>query len=93
MDVLDNKTSKDLLNSFTKDNIEYQLVVPYKHHSNQAERVIQTFKSHFKACLVGVYPKFLLLEWDRFIPQDNIRLNLLYNSRCSLKFLVYSYKK
>ena len=60
--ILDNEKSKDSLNSFAIDNIKYQLVAPYKYCNNQAERVIQIFKSHFKSCFVGVHPKFLLLE-------------------------------
>ena len=31
---LDNKISKDLVDSFDQEHIQYQLVTPYKHHNN-----------------------------------------------------------
>jgi hypothetical protein len=60
--VLDNEKSKDLLDSFADQKIQYQLVLLYKHRTNHMERAIQTFKSHFKSIIVGVDPKFLLSE-------------------------------
>ena len=75
--VLDNEISKDLIDGFEQEKITYQLVTPYKHRNNQAERAIQTFKAHFKSTLVTVDPNFLLSEWYRLIPQANITLNLL----------------
>ena len=35
--VLDNEKSRDLMNSFDKKKVSYQLVLPYKHRNNQAE--------------------------------------------------------
>jgi len=89
--VLDNEASKDLIESFDEEQINYQLVTPYKYRNNQAERAIQTFKAHFKLCLAMVDPNFLLSEWDRLIPQTNITLNLLRNARCNPKLSAYSY--
>ena len=89
--VLDNEKSKDLLDSFEAENIAYQLVPPYKHRNNQAERAIQTFKNHFKSCLASVDPNFPLSEWDRLIPQVNITLNLLRNARVNPKLSAYTY--
>ena len=60
--VLDNEKSKDLLDSFADQKIQYQLVLLYKHRTNHMERAIQTFKSHFKSIIVGVDPKFPLSE-------------------------------
>ena len=57
----------------------------------QAERAIQTFKEHFKAGFATVDPNFLLSKWDRLIPQANITINLLHNSRINPKLLAYSY--
>ena len=60
--VLDNETSKELMDGFDKERISYQLVTPYKHRNNQAKRAIQTFKAHFKAALAMVDPNFSLSE-------------------------------
>ena len=38
--VLDNETSKELMDGFDKERISYQLVIPYKHRNNQVERAI-----------------------------------------------------
>ena len=40
--ILDNEKSNDLIESFNIAQVEYQLVPPYKHKNNQAERAIQT---------------------------------------------------
>jgi len=88
--VLDNEKSKDLIDSFTTHNIDYQLVAPYR-HCKQAERAIKTFKEHFKSGLASVDPNFPLSEWDRLIPQANITLNLLRNSRVNPKLSAYAY--
>ena len=32
--ILDNKTSKELMEGFDKERISYQLVTPYKHRNN-----------------------------------------------------------
>ena len=89
--VLDNEKSRDLLDSFTQAKVDYQLVPPYKHRNNQAERAIQTFKHHFKAGLASVDPSFPLSEWDRLIPQANITLNLLRSSRVNPNLSAYSF--
>ena len=38
--VLDNETSKDLIDVFNNEKLKYQLVTPYKYRNNIAERVI-----------------------------------------------------
>ena len=88
--VLDNEKSKDLIDSFNDEKIEYQLVAPYR-HCKYAERAIQTFKEHFKSCIAATDPKFPLSEWDRLIPQTNITINLLRNARVNPKLSAYSY--
>ena len=91
MYVLDNETSKELIEAFNNEHITYQLVTPYKHRNNQAERAIQTYKSHLKSGLAGADPQFPLSEWDRFIPQCNITLNLLRKARVNPKLSAYAY--
>ena len=89
--VLDNETSKELIEAFDNENISYQLVTPYKYRNNQAERATQTCKSHFKAGLAATDPNFPLSEWDRFILQANLTLNLLRAARSNPKLSAYSY--
>ena len=81
MFVLDNETSKELISAFRNEKITHELVATYEHRNNQAERAIQTCKGHFKSGLAGDDPKIYLPEWDIFIPQENITLNLLLSSR------------
>ena len=60
---------------FKKEKIDFKLVPPHNHRANSAERAIQTFKSHFIACLSGLYPKFPIAQWDRLLQQNEITLN------------------
>ena len=89
--VLDNETSKELKESFKNANVTYQLVTPYKHRNNQAERAIQTYTHHLKAGLASVDPNFPLAEWHRVIEQENITINLLRTARVNPKLSAYSY--
>jgi hypothetical protein len=79
--TLDNKASTALKNSFTVNNVDYQLVPPHCHRRNAAERAIRTFKEHFVAGISSVDPTFPLHLWDRLLPQAEITLNLLRTSR------------
>lgn len=60
--VLDNETSKDLIQAFEQENLDHQLVTPCKYHKNIAERVSQTYKSHFKSGLAAKDFNFPLSE-------------------------------
>ena len=50
---------------------------PYLHHTNAAERAIQTYKDHLIAGLSICDPNFPLHLWDRLIPHATLTLNLL----------------
>ena len=89
--VLDNEISKDLIQAFQEEKVDYQLVTPYKHRNNIAERAIQTYKSHFKSGLAAMDPNYPLSEWDRMIPQSNITLNLLRTARVNPKLSAHAY--
>lgn len=89
--ILDNETSKDLLEAFNTKQVDYQLVPPNHHRNNLAERAIQTWKHHFKAGLATVDPAYPLSEWDRLIEQANITLNLLRSSRANPNLSAYAY--
>ena len=88
--VLDNEISQDLINAFKLENADYQLVAPCKHRNNIAERVTQTYKSHFKSGLAAMDPNRPLAEWDCLIPQTNIALNLLRASRTNPKLSAHA---
>ena len=66
--------------SYCKYNVDLQLVPPYTHCRNAAERAIHTFKSHLCAGLASCNPHFPSQEWDRLIPQAVITLNLIQSS-------------
>ena len=89
--VMDNEISNDLKAALTKNETSYQLVPPYSHKRNLAERAIQTWKNHFKAGLASLNPNFPLSEWDRLLHQANITLNLLRSSRSNPKISAYTY--
>jgi hypothetical protein len=89
---LDNESSTALKNYFTVNNIAYQLVPPYCHRRNAAERAIRTFKEHFVAVLSSVDPSFPMHLWDRLLPQAEITRRALpwagglkQNSFCSAR--------
>jgi hypothetical protein len=81
LQTLDNETSSALKNFFTTHDVEYQLVPPHCHRHNAAERAIHTFKEHFVAGLASVDPDFLSHLWYRLLPQAEVTLNILRNSR------------
>ena len=62
--ILDNECSKDMKESFKKLNITFELVPAGMHRCNTAERMIQSFKTHFVTGLVSVDPNFPMHLWD-----------------------------
>ena len=89
--VLDNEASNELKTAMTKKQTKYQLVPPYTHRSNAAERAIQTFKNHFKAGLASIDPEFPMTEWDRLLEQCFLTLNLLRASRSNPNLSAHAY--
>ena len=88
---MDNESSIDLKIILHKNNIQYQLVPPHIHRQNSAERAIRTFKNHLLANLEGAGPNFSVSEWDWLLPQIQITLNILRNSRVNPKLSSYAY--
>ena len=88
--ILDNEWSKDLKATFSKHNIDYQLVPPAEHQVNAAECAILTFKNHFIAILSMVDFNFTLAEWDRLLPLAVITLNLLCSSHLHPSLLTHA---
>ena len=59
LQILDNEASALYRETITGTwNIKFQLVPPYVHHRNAAERAICTFKAHFLAILARVASDF-----------------------------------
>ena len=88
---MDNEPSTDLKKSLHKNNIQYQLVLPHIHRQTSAERAIRTLKNHLLANLAGADSKFPVSEWDRLLPQIQITLNILRNSRVNPALYSYAY--
>jgi hypothetical protein len=82
---LDNEASKLLKMYLHQQNITFQLVPPYSHRRNAAERAIRSFKDHLIAGLCSTDKSFPMHRWDRLLPQAVITLNMLRTSRISPK--------
>jgi hypothetical protein len=82
---LDNEASKLLKTYLHQQNITFQLVPPYSHRRNAAERVIRSFKDHLITGLCSTDKSFPMHLWDRLLPQAFITLNMLRTSRINPK--------
>ena len=88
---MENEASTDLKTSLHKNNIQYQLFLPHNNRQNSSERAIRTFKNYLLANLAGADPNFPVSEWCQLLPQIQITLNLLRNSRVNPKLSSYAY--
>ena len=79
--MLDNECPGSLKTFLWNFSVRFQLIPPYLHHTNTAERAIQTYKDHLIAFLSIFDPNFPLHLWDRSIPHATLTLNLLRPSR------------
>ena len=91
MFVLDNKCSNEIKKLIKSNNANYQLVPPYQHHLNSAEKAIRTVKSHLLSGLATCHKNFPITEWDRLLPQAELTLNLLRNSRVNPKLSTWEF--
>jgi hypothetical protein len=82
---LDNEASKLLKTYLHQQNITFQVVLPYSHRRNSAERAIRSFKDHLIAGLCSTDKSFPMHLWDRLLPQPVITLNMLRTSRINPK--------
>jgi hypothetical protein len=82
---LDNEASKLLKMYLHQQNIPFQLVPPYNHRRNSAERAIRPFKDHLIAGLCSTEKSFPMHLWDILLPQAVITLNMLRTSRINPK--------
>ena len=65
--------------------VKFQLVPPYLHRTNAAERAIQTYKDHLISGLSSCDPNFSLYLWYLPNPHATLTLNLLRPSRLNLR--------
>jgi hypothetical protein len=82
---LDNEASKLLKTYLHHQDITFQLVPPYSHRRNSAERAFRSFKDHLIAGLCTTDKSFPMHLWDRLLPQAVITLNMLQTSRINPK--------
>jgi hypothetical protein len=82
---LDNEASKLLKTYLHQQNITFQVVPPYSHRRNSAERAIRSFKYHLIAGLCSTDKSFPMHMWDILLPQAVITLNMLRTSRINPK--------
>ena len=78
---LDKETSKELQDFMKQENISFQYVPPNCKRRNAAERANRTFKIYFIATLCTVDKDFPLQLWDMLLPQTELCLNMLSESR------------
>ena len=89
--ILDNECSKNVKDMIQSYDTEYQLGPPHQHRQNATEHAIKTFKSHLLSGLVTCNRNFPIAEWDRILPQAELTLNLLRNSRINNKLSSWAY--
>jgi hypothetical protein len=82
---LDNVASKLLKTYLHQQDITFQLVPPYSHRRNSAERSIRSLKDHSIAGLCSTDKSFPMHLWDRLLPQAVITLNMLITPRINPK--------
>jgi hypothetical protein len=82
---LDNEASKLLKAYLHQQEITFQLVPPYSHRRNSAERAIRSFKDHLIAGLCSTDKSFPMQLWDRLLQKAVMILNMLRTSRINPK--------
>ncbi len=82
MQFMDNEVSAKFLHNITEVwKCTFQKVPPDMHRRNKAERAIRTFKAHFITILACVDQGFPRNRWDLLLPQAELTINLLRQSR------------
>ena len=79
--MLDNECPGGPKTFLREASVKFQLVPPDLHHTNAAERAIQTYKDHLISSLSSCDPNLPSHIWDRLIPHATLTLNLIHPSR------------
>jgi hypothetical protein len=82
---LNNEASKLLKTYLHQQNITFQLVPPYSHRRNAAERAIRSFTDDLITGICSTDKSFPMHLWDILLPQAVITLNMLRTSRINPK--------
>jgi hypothetical protein len=82
---VDNEASTLLKDYLYQQDIKFQLVPPYSHIHNSAERAIRSFKDHLISGLCSTDKSFPMHLWYIILPQAVITLNMLRYSRTNPK--------
>ena len=90
MQICDNECPSAFKRFLLSQNVDLQLVPPYDHRTNPAEKAIDTWKSHFIAGLASLPPDFPMHLWCRLIPHATTTLNLLRPSHLNPNLLAYA---
>ena len=88
--ILDNKASSSMRQDFIKNKIKYQLVPLHLHRRNASERAIQTFKANFNTCLCASDPRYPSKEWNFFLMQATLTINLIRNCHFNPKLSAHA---
>jgi hypothetical protein len=80
-----NEASQLLKNYLYTQCISYQLLLPYSHRRNAAERAIRSFKDNLIYGIYSTDKAFPMHLWDIFLPHAVITLNMLITLRLNPK--------
>jgi hypothetical protein len=78
LNVMDNKCPKAVEKHIQSNKMNIQLVPLLNHRFNVTERAIAMYKEHSVAALATVDMLCPLQLWDKFLPQVELTLNLLW---------------
>ena len=88
--VMDNETSADVETFLDSKNLPFQYVPPNNHRANQAERAINTAKSHIISSINVTDRSFDLSHWPALFPQIEITLNWMRVSTTNPRLSAYA---
>jgi hypothetical protein len=89
--ILDNQASAAYKTAIETSKMMYQLIPPNNHQQNMAEKAIQTFKNHFVSVLSRCAPTMPMYLWCQLLPQVELQLLLLRQSRVNPNMSAYAH--
>jgi Reverse transcriptase (RNA-dependent DNA polymerase) len=87
---MDNEVSDVVKTFLQQQQVQLELTPAHIHRRNAAERAIRTWKNHFLAGLASLNPRFPLRYWSYLLPQAELTLNLLRQSRLNPRLSAYA---
>ena len=87
---MDNEVSNIFKEFLQAQHITLELTPAHVHRRNAAERAIRTWKNHFLSGLASLNPRFPMRFWSYLLPQSEITLNLLRQSRINPRLSAYA---